>query len=58
MKDDIEDIPIAYFWYVVLAIAVIVVAAVVAVVALMQGLFRGSRTALDNLYTETDGGLL
>jgi hypothetical protein len=32
MKDDLEDIPIAYLWYVVLAIIAIVAAAAVAVV--------------------------
>jgi len=34
MKDDLEDIPMAYLWYVVLAIMVIAVAAVVLVMRL------------------------
>jgi len=33
-KDDLEDIPMAYLWYVVLAIMAIVAAAVVTVVRL------------------------
>ena len=34
MKDDLEDIPMAYLWYVVLAIMAIVTAAVGAVIRL------------------------
>jgi hypothetical protein len=34
MKDDLEDIPIAYLWYVVLAIMTIVAAAVAVVIRL------------------------
>ena len=34
MNDDLEDIPMAYLWYVVLAIMVIAVAAVVLVMRL------------------------
>jgi hypothetical protein len=34
MKDDLEDIPMAYLWYVVLAIIGIVAAAVAAVIRL------------------------
>jgi ABC-type microcin C transport system permease subunit YejB len=34
MKDDLEDIPMAYLWYVILAIMAIVIAAV-AVVSLL-----------------------
>jgi hypothetical protein len=34
MKDDLEDIPMAYLWYVVLAIVGIAVAAVVLVIRL------------------------
>jgi hypothetical protein len=33
-KDDLEDIPMAYLWYVVLAIMAIAVAAVVLVIQL------------------------
>ena len=33
-KDDLEDIPMAYLWYVVLAIIAIVVTAVVVVIRL------------------------
>jgi hypothetical protein len=35
MKDDLEDIPMAYLWYVVLAIMAIAVTAVVLVVRLV-----------------------
>jgi hypothetical protein len=34
MKEDLEDIPMAYLWYVVLAIMAIAVAAVVLVIRL------------------------
>jgi hypothetical protein len=34
MKDDLEDIPMAYLWYVVLAIMAIVAAAVTLVIRL------------------------
>ena len=34
LKDDLEDIPMAYLWYVVLAIIGIVAAAVAAVIRL------------------------
>jgi hypothetical protein len=34
MKDDLEDIPIAYLWYVVLAIMALVVAALALVIRL------------------------
>lgn len=34
MKDDLEDIPMAYLWYVVLAVMAIAVTAVVLVVRL------------------------
>ena len=34
MKDDLEDIPVAYLWYVVLAIIAIVAAAVVVAIRL------------------------
>jgi hypothetical protein len=34
MKDDLEDIPMAYLWYVVLAIIAIVAAAVAVVIRL------------------------
>jgi hypothetical protein len=34
MKDDLEDIPMAYLWYVLLAIVAIVAAAVVVVIRL------------------------
>jgi hypothetical protein len=34
MKDDLEDIPIAYLWYVVLAIIAIAAAAVTTVIRL------------------------
>jgi len=34
MKDDLEDIPMAYLWYVVLAIMAIVAAAMVVVIRL------------------------
>jgi hypothetical protein len=34
MKDDLEDIPMAYLWYVILAIAAIVAAAVAVVMRL------------------------
>ena len=34
MKDDLEDIPMAYLWYVVLAIIAIVAAAVAMVIRL------------------------
>jgi hypothetical protein len=34
MKDDLEDIPMAYLWYVVLAIMAIVVAGVALVIRL------------------------
>jgi hypothetical protein len=34
VKDDLEDIPIAYLWYVVLAIIAIVAAAVAVVIRL------------------------
>jgi hypothetical protein len=34
MKDDLEDIPMAYLWYVVLAIMAIVATAVVVVIRL------------------------
>jgi hypothetical protein len=34
MKDDLEDIPMAYLWYVVLAIIVIVAAAVAVAIGL------------------------
>jgi hypothetical protein len=34
MKDDLEDIPMAYLWYVVLAIMAIVTAAVAVVIRL------------------------
>jgi hypothetical protein len=34
MKDDLEDIPVAYLWYIVLAITAIAAAAVVAVIRL------------------------
>ena len=34
LKDDLEDIPMAYLWYVVLAIMAIVAAAVVLVIQL------------------------
>ena len=36
MKDDLEDIPMAYLWYVVLAIMAIAVAAVVVVIRLFE----------------------
>ena len=35
MKVDLEDIPMAYLWYVVLAITVIVAASVAAVIRLL-----------------------
>jgi len=34
MKDDLEDIPMSYLWYVVLAILAIVIAAVAVVIRL------------------------
>jgi hypothetical protein len=34
MKDDLEDIPIAYLWYVILAILAIVATAVAVVIRL------------------------
>ena len=34
MKDDLEDIPMAYLWYVVLAIMAIVATAVIVVIRL------------------------
>jgi hypothetical protein len=34
MKDDLEDIPMAYLWYVLLAIVAIVATAVVVVIRL------------------------
>jgi hypothetical protein len=34
MKDDLEDIPMAYFWYPVLGIVTMVVAAVAVVIRL------------------------
>jgi hypothetical protein len=34
LKDDLEDIPMAYLWYVVLAIMAVVAAAVVLVIRL------------------------
>ena len=34
MKDDLEDIPMAYLWYVVLAIVAIVAAAITVVIRL------------------------
>jgi hypothetical protein len=34
MKDDLEDIPMSYLWYVVLAIMAIVIAAVAVVIRL------------------------
>jgi hypothetical protein len=34
MKDDLEDIPVAYLWYVVLALIAIVAGAVAAVIRL------------------------
>ena len=36
MKDDLEDIPMAYLWYVVIAIIAIVAIAVVVVIRLFQ----------------------
>ena len=38
MKDDLEDIPMAYLWYVVLAIMAIVGAAVVLIIRLFSKL--------------------
>ena len=35
MKDDLEDIPMAYFWYPVFAIVAMVVAAVAVVVKMV-----------------------
>jgi hypothetical protein len=35
MKDDLEDIPMAYLWYVVLAIIAIVAAAVAVAIGLL-----------------------
>jgi hypothetical protein len=34
MKDDLEDIPMAYLWYVILAIMAIVAAAAAAIIRL------------------------
>jgi hypothetical protein len=36
MKDDLEDIPMAYLWYVVLAIIAIVATAVTVVIRLFE----------------------
>jgi hypothetical protein len=36
MKDDLEDIPMAYLWYVVIAIIAIVAIAVAVVIRLFQ----------------------